>query len=404
MTDETLNNDLTKLRFLDENGETYPDWEEKQLGELGSWGKNHSLSKTNINSDGENKILLYGELYMKYDGMFKVSKILSRTSYCSKNPLKFGSIVMPTSGETRHQISRAVAILDDKEKIFTSGDMLIFHPNNAFVASEFLSLSMNSNKVSKEVSKMGQGFSVVHVSKRTWEFTEHSIPSLPEQTKIAEFLSNLDERIEQQSKLVELLKEQKQSYSQRLFNGSLRFKKDDGTDYEDWEEKKFSDIFIDSSKRNDQNYPQYTVGKNGLKIKEEQSYEINNHKMFEPNSLLLGLGIEEATVSVSTYGSCSPVYSVFLFDNNKIAPYMLKEYIRFWLNKKKHFVSKTSTRREFEIVKSDLKKQCIIIPSLPEQEKIAEFLSSLDERIDEQLNKLEQLKLEKQSYMQKVLV
>ena len=110
--------ELTKLRFLNENDESYPDWEEKRLGELGDWGQNHSLSKANIDPNGENKIILYGELYSKYDDMFRVKKVTSKTSYDSGNPISVGSIVMPTSGETRHQIARATAILDKEGKIF----------------------------------------------------------------------------------------------------------------------------------------------------------------------------------------------------------------------------------------------------------------------------------------------
>lgn len=396
---EELNKDLTKLRFLDENGETYPDWEEKQLGELGSWGKNHSLSKSNIKSDGENKILLYGELYMKYDGMFKISKILSRTSYCSKAPLKHGSIVMPTSGETRHQISRATAVLDDKGKVFTSGDMLIFHPNNDFVISDFLSLSMNSNKVSKEVSKMGQGFSVVHVSKGTWEFTEHSIPSLPEQTKIADFLSNLDERIEQQSNLVELLRKQKQGYSQKLFNGSLRFKKDDGTDFDDWEEKKLGEIgnpyqpkTVSKEEFTEDGYPVY--GANGI-IGKLSKY---NHK--------------DSQVVVSCRGNVGSIHLTlpesWINGNAMVIPVdninICNQTFLYHLLNSFNFNPIVEGSGQPQITRSPIKNLSFFFPSLPEQEKIAEFLSSLDKRIEQQLNKLEQLKLEKQSYMQKVLM
>lgn len=45
----------------------------------------------------------------------------------------------------------------------------------------------------------------------------------------------------------------------------------------------------------------------------------------------------------------------------------------------------------------------INLPSLPEQEKIASFLTSLDNRIEKELNKMEKLKQEKQGYMQRML-
>ncbi len=68
------------------------------------------------------------------------------------------------------------------------------------------------------------------------------LPSFPEQQKIASFFSDLDEVISASKAEVAALEKQKKGVMQKIFFQEVRFKKDAGNDYPDWEEKKFGDI------------------------------------------------------------------------------------------------------------------------------------------------------------------
>ena len=68
------------------------------------------------------------------------------------------------------------------------------------------------------------------------------LPCLEEQEKIGSFLSDIDEVILASDQEVKKLQELKKGAMQKIFSQEVRFKRDDGTDYPDWEEKKLGDI------------------------------------------------------------------------------------------------------------------------------------------------------------------
>ena len=180
-----------EVRFKADDGSNFPDWEEKTLGDLGTFLKGAPLSKSDITDEGT-PLILYGELYTTYAEV--AYSIARRTD--KKVPDKFyskvGDVVIPTSGETPEEISTATCVM--KDGVILAGDLYIYRPATN-VDGRILSYLLN-HQVNNAISRIAQGKSVVHVQSKELERIHVIFPSSPiEQRKIADCLASLDDVI-----------------------------------------------------------------------------------------------------------------------------------------------------------------------------------------------------------------
>lgn len=177
------------LRFQDDHGHDFPDWEEKTLGEVAKLSKGAGISKADIEESGATPCIRYGELYTEYAELISVVK--SRTNLPVKDLVlsRKNDVIIPASGETHIDIARAACVMEDG--VALGGDLNIMRTKHNGV---FLAYYLN-NACKHAIASVAQGSSVVHLYPDQLRRLALRLPSLPEQTKIAGFLSALDWKI-----------------------------------------------------------------------------------------------------------------------------------------------------------------------------------------------------------------
>ena len=208
-----------KISFKDDNGSDYHDWQTKKLGDVFNGLKGGNLSKNDLVETGTNECILYGELYTKYNEVIKT--IMSKTNSENGVKSKINDLLVPASTTTTG-IDLATATALNKDGVLLGGDITILRAkitiDNIFYAYY---LTHHKNQV---LSCFAQGITIVHLYYTHFKDMEIYLPSLTEQTKIAELLTNIDDEITKQIDVLDQLKFQKQSLMQKLLTGQVRVK------------------------------------------------------------------------------------------------------------------------------------------------------------------------------------
>lgn len=240
--------------------------------------------------------------------------------------------------------------------------------------------------------------------------------SLPEQQKIASFLSAVDEKIQQLSRKKELLEQYKKGVMQQLFSGKLRFKNENGKNYPDWEEKKLGDVGKIISGLT---YSPDDINEDGVLVLRSSNVQNRrlsfydnvyvkafNYNPVELNDILICVRngsknligkntiINEETVGVA-FGAFMSVYR---------SKYNLFIFHYFDTDEYKSEVHKNLGATINSINGSDLKKFKIPFPCIEEQQKIANFLSSIDDKIEYTGQEVTQMQGFKKGLLQQMFV
>ena len=108
------------------------------------------------------------------------------------------------------------------------------------ISNHFLLNLMNTQ--TQKLKIIAGGTTIPYISREKFEKYNIKIPSLPEQEKIASFLTLIDKKLEKQKELVELLKKYKRGLLSKIFSQKIRFKDNNGNYYPAWEEKTLGQV------------------------------------------------------------------------------------------------------------------------------------------------------------------
>src|SRR5690606_1296920 len=118
-----------------------------------------------------------------------------------------------------------------------SGRILRVRPNKKLVHSKNLMYALKTEDAKYRIRSVAVGQTMPSLNTEILKnFSINLSNSVEEQTKIASFLSAVDEKISQLTQKHQLLSQYKQGMMQKLFSQQIRFKADDGSEFGEWEE------------------------------------------------------------------------------------------------------------------------------------------------------------------------
>mgnify|MGYP001143570969 CR=1 FL=1 len=412
MSKNNENKLVPRLRFPEFRNES---WKDSELSKLGK-----TINGLNGKSSED---FGTGKPFVTYKQVFDSAKVdLSKCGRVvikeneNQNTLLKGDILFTTSSETPHEVGYASVVLNEpNEPTYLNSFCFSFRPFSLKqLQPEFSQYLFHSPTYRKSIGVLAQGITRFNISKGAFLKIKVPLPKNPiEQQKIAACLSSLDDVITAESKKLEVLKEHKKGLLQNLFPQEgetvpkLRFKEFENSG--EWEVKTLGEVFTSfSGGTPSTSKKMYYEGS----IPFIRSAEINktstelfltdlglrnsSAKMVSKGDLLVALyGANSGDVAISKIEGA--INQAILCLKSEFSNSFVYHYLS---GKKSWIVSKYIQGGQGNLSGEIVKSISVSFPSKPEQQKIAACLSSLDDLINAQSQKIETLKLHKKGLLQ----
>ncbi|MBF0136785.1 MAG: restriction endonuclease subunit S [Magnetococcus sp. DMHC-1] len=195
------------------------EWEVKRLGDVGCFLKGSGIRKDESLS-GDLPCVRYGEIYTKHSEYIKTFySWISPQAAVTARQIKQGDLLFSGSGETKEEIGKCVAFVNDTEA-YAGSDIVILRPEHS--SPIFFGYYLNTAPINRQKASRGQGDAVVHISAMALADIEIKLPKFEEQTAIATVLFDMDAEITALESRRDKTRALKQGMMQELLTGRIR--------------------------------------------------------------------------------------------------------------------------------------------------------------------------------------
>ena len=380
---------VPKLRFKEFSGK----WVEKPLGKYGKLINGLTYSPDNI---VENGLLVLRSSNIQNEQISFEDNVYVNLNVEDEYLTCENDILICVRNGSKRLIGKSLLISRNLPKSTHGAFMTVFRGDSNKFISHWLKTPMFFKEVHKNLGATINSINGSNLKKFKTFFPN----SKEEQEKIASFLTSVDTKIEQLTKKEQLLQQYKKGVMQKIFNQEIRFKADDGSEFCDWEEKKLGDILdyiqptkylVKDTEYNDSyTIPVLTAGKTFI-----LGYTNETDGVFENNlPVIIFDDFTTANKFVNfPFKAKSSAMKILVSKNNNIKfIYEAIQMIKYEVGgHERHWISKFSFLN-------------IFIPCIEEQTKIANFLSSIDSKIEKVKKQLNSTKEFKKALLQQMFV
>lgn len=396
---------VPKLRFKREDGTEYPEWGKKDLNSICIMIRNGFT----YTADGDrSKKYKVSRIETISSGQINMEKVGSVDTINEQYKMQKGDILVSHINSIQYLGNSAIYL--SNAPLYHGMNLLCIRCNAEYILSLYLIQYMRTSEYFKSIGERAKR-AVNQCSIPVNDFRQICIPvpCLEEQQKIADFLSTVDEVITQSEAEVQNLEQQKKAAMQKIFSQEVRFKREDGTEYPEWEEKelkKVAKILMGQSPSGSS----VNTDKIGIPLVQGKAdilgygiipdrYTSTPTKVSKPNDIIMTVRAPVGFVSKLGFAACigRGVCAIRANEDEDYIYYVLQNKESEW-----KYIEQGST---FTAVNSDDVSALIVpVPCLEEQQKIADFLSAYDEAISYAKQELEHWKQLKKGLLQQMFV
>jgi len=413
---------MPKLRFpefRDAEG-----WESKSMSEVYAFKGHNSLSRDKLNYErGSVKNIHYGDIHTKFSTHFDIAKETvpyinqseSLKAFEAENFCVEGDIIFADASEDLEDIGKAIEIVSlNGERVLSGLHTILARQTETDLVRGFGGHLFKSKRVRTLIQKESQGSKVLGLSGGRLAKIEIPFPSSPrEQQKIAECLSSVDEVIAAEARKLDALKSHKKGLMQELFpregetQPRLRFP--EFQDAPEWGEKKLSSM-VQLVSGTHLSPDQYGKEKGVPYFTGPSDFTNDIQSITKRTNESSGIAKENDTLITVKGSGVGTIWYLTLFSIAMGRQLMairatdgVSRFVyQFLLTKKSRFGDLASGNLIPGLSRGDILDLDAPITSTPEQQRVADCLTSLDNLISAQAQKLEALKTHKKGLMQQL--
>jgi type I restriction enzyme S subunit len=400
-------------------------WRKRKFCEIfDSTIPNNTLPRSELNYEsGEVKNIHYGDILVKLGAYVDVvNETLpfitnGKIDDYKSRLLQDGDVVFADTAEDE-TTGKAVEVANVNDSNIVCGLHTIAYRPNRQISPYFSGYYFNSDSFRKQLLPLMQGIKVLSLNKSSLSKTSTIIPTtLPEQQKIGNFFRTLDDAITLHQRKLDGLKKLKAGFLQQMFPREgesvprVRFSGFNG----EWERRRLGEV----SESYSGGTP--TVGKveyYGGSIPFIRSAEVNADKT---ELFITDMGLKNSSAKMVNVGDI--LYALYGATSGEVgrskivgainqAILAIKplsgydcEFIAQWLrNEKENIISTYLQGGQGNLSATIVKDLDMLLPTLPEQQKIGSFFRNIDAQISTQQTQADKLKMLKTAYLQKMFV
>ncbi|WP_313384451.1 restriction endonuclease subunit S [Chishuiella sp.] len=379
------------------------DWEVKKLGELGETLNGLTYSPKDIVEENKG-ILVLRSSNIQNDNLVFDDNVFVKSTNLKYNPVELNDILICVRNGSKSLIGKNTLITEEAKGMAFGAFMSIYRSElNSYLYHCFKS-DIYQNHINKNL-----GATINSINGSDLKQFSFPLPPLPEQQKITEVLSTWDKAIKETDAIIKKLEKRNKALAFSLLRGKMVSK-----NFKEITLSKFLTFTQREIDKPTENYLALGIRSHGKGLFHKPDSDpkaIAMEKLYEvkENDFIVNITFawEHAVAIVSKEdvgGLVSHRFPTYEIDTNQVkVEYFRHLILQPFFRKMLENISPGGAGRNRVLSKKDLLKLKVSIPTLEEQDKVAEILNTANQEVKRYQQKLEALKLQKKGLMQQLL-